>query len=394
MKKIAVFLYFMECGGVEAAVADLLRCISPEEYTVELYLLEIRGDFLKRLPPYVQVKPMPISPVERELVDAMDIRKTIKTGLSAGKLWETLRLAARYTFFRLTKEPMPAYRAALGKKKRITCDIALDFHGYLSLTTYLTAWNVEAEKRYCWIHSQSFADRIAAHHKHLDRFDRIFCVSELCRQRTQQALPGMEARISVMHNLIDLERVLRLAQSGAVLEEKGKTKLLTVGRLSYAKGYDFAVQAAAQLREAGMEFHWYFCGEGEDRPMLEEQIRQLGLQDRITLLGFQENPYSLMKSCDIYVQPSRYEGYAITVVEASALGCAVISTDVSGAREEIVEGVNGFVTEISPDAVAQGILRLAGDPELLKKMANRKPDNSHINRKSLDLLDQILEGRA
>lgn len=394
MKKIAVFLYYMECGGVEAAIADLLRCVDPKRYSVELYLLEIRGEFLKRLPPYVQVKELPLSIVERELVTGLSIRESMKKGFAAGSWLETLSIAARYTWLKLTKEPMPAYRAALGRKKRVECDIALDFHGYLSLSTYFAAWNVDAEKRYSWVHCEVFADRIAAHRKHLQRFEHIFCVSRLCAELTQKALPEMADRVSVMHNLIDLERIHRMSRTGEGLPEGTFLRLLTVGRLSVQKGYDLALEAALALKKAGLDFHWFFCGEGEERAMLEEMIRRLELQNQITMLGFRENPYRLMKSCDIYVQPSRYEGYAVTVVEASALGCAVVSTDVSGAREEIVNGLNGYVTEISPEAIAAAVLHLAKGPQLLDKMRSRKLEGHDVNRRSLELLEQILEGKA
>ena len=394
LKNIAVFLYYMECGGVEAAIADLLHCVDPKKYTVDLYLLEIRGEFLKRLPPFVQVKPLPLSPVEREMVTGLSIRETIKKGLSSGKWMETLRIAARYTFYKLTGEPMPAYRAALGKEKRIECDIALDFHGYLSLTTYFAAWNTRAEKRYSWVHCEIFANRIAANRSHLTQYNHIFCVSRLCADLTLQALPDMVDRISVMHNLINIDRVREMAQTGKRLPSECSLSLLTVGRLSNQKGYDLALMTAQLLKESGIDFCWYFCGDGERREDLVEMIASLGLEKEIIMLGFRQNPYSLMKSCDIYVQPSRYEGYAVTVVEASALGCVVVTTNVSGAREEITDGINGFVTEISPCAIAEAILCLMKDPELLHKMRNRELKSHNVNEKSLALLKEILEGTA
>ncbi|WP_141487170.1 glycosyltransferase, partial [Bacillus cereus] len=91
-----------------------------------------------------------------------------------------------------------------------------------------------------------------------------------------------------------------------------RIKLITVARLSHAKGIDDAIYALRQLLDQGYDIEWYIVGYGPQEAELKLLIDKLGLQDKFVLLGKKINPYPYIKACDIYVQPSRYEGKAVT----------------------------------------------------------------------------------
>jgi glycosyltransferase involved in cell wall biosynthesis len=97
-------------------------------------------------------------------------------------------------------------------------------------------------------------------------------------------------------------------------------KLLTAGRFCYQKAFDNAVRLCKILLERGMNIKWYALGYGTEEEKIKSMVRELGIEESFIFLGKKINPYPYMKACDIYVQPSRYEGKAVTVREAQMLG--------------------------------------------------------------------------
>lgn len=132
------------------------------------------------------------------------------------------------------------------------------------------------------------------------------------------------------------------------------TVITTVGRLVTQKGYDIAIEAAHILKEQGADFTWMVCGEGPERKMLEEKIGQYGLQKDFILLGVQANPYPYMKAGDIYVQTSRFEGYCLTLTEARILNRPCVATNFDVVYDQMVQGENGLVVEMTPEARSGG----------------------------------------
>ena len=116
------------------------------------------------------------------------------------------------------------------------------------------------------------------------------------------------------------------------------------------------------------------------------------MQDRVILLGKKENPYPYIAACDLYVQPSRFEGYPMTVLEALVLGKPVVSTDNGGAKELLTDGQNGTLCPISGDAIAQSVHGLITDRALLEQMRKNveRTDMDGGNRQTIAALEQLL----
>lgn len=393
-KSIFIMMYYMNCGGVENALVDLLKHINPEKYEVHILFVEKRGEFLSKIPKWVKMSELQVTEVEKKLLLSLSIRDAIKKGIQTGKWIETIKISCEYLLCKLKKIPAPAYKTALLHKPSMKYDIALDFHGYLSLTTYFIAEKIEARKKYTWVHSEPVARKINSMWPYIKKYGNIFCVSQRCVDVVREELSRYDpGAVLLFKNFIDREEIYRLSRSGNRLKKKEEeTLLLTVGRFSYQKGYDIAIQAAKNLKDHGISFKWYFCGDGELWDEINGKIKQHGLEKEIVLLGYQENPYGYMVSCDIYVQPSRYEGYAVTIVEASELGVPIISTDVSGAKEEIVDGKTGIVVPIDADALYGAISDLIEEPEKLMRMRTFAKNNKNIaEQTSQILLRSILE---
>ena len=133
------------------------------------------------------------------------------------------------------------------------------------------------------------------------------------------------------------------------------------------KGYDIAIKAASILKKRKINFAWYAIGGGRDEEKLKKLVEKCCLENQFVFLGRKRNPYPYMKHCDLYVQPSRHEGYVITLVEARALCLPILSSDIPSAREQIQDGINGYVAELSAEAIADKIEYLYNNPSQMEK---------------------------
>jgi glycosyltransferase involved in cell wall biosynthesis len=159
----------------------------------------------------------------------------------------------------------------------------------------------------------------------------------------------------------------------------GITRLCSVGRFTYSKGFDLAVEACALLRASGRNVRWYLIGYGSDEPALRLKIQQLDLENSFVILGKKVNPYPYMAECDIYVQPSRYEGKSVCVREAQMLGKTVLIADFPTAAAQLEDGADGLITPGSPQGMAAGIGRLMDDPVLSARLAECAQSRNYDN---------------
>src|SRR5699024_4273189 len=162
-------------------------------------------------------------------------------------------------------------------------------------------------------------------------------------------------------------------------------------RLSYAKGIDQAVFALKLLKDRGYKnIAWYVVGYGGDEQMIRELIAEHHLQDSFILLGKKMNPYPYMKAADLYVQPSRYEGKAVTVGEAQILGKAVLITNYPTAKSQVTDGVDGVICPLSAEGIAGGIEDLYHNPSLMKQLALTCKNADYQNKEQLEKLYELI----
>ena len=136
-------------------------------------------------------------------------------------------------------------------------------------------------------------------------------------------------------------------------------RIVTLGRLSAEKGQDIIPYAARILEDRGLEFRWYLIGDGKLREKIEEIAADVGASDRLSFCGTQINPYPFLLQADIYVQTSRHEGYGIAIAEAKVFDLPVVSTDCTGACEQLEGRENSRIAGRRADEIAEAILEIS-----------------------------------
>ncbi len=201
--------------------------------------------------------------------------------------------------------------------------------------------------------------------------DKIFCVSKTIKQHMLKKYTGLDGKLEVFYNILDEADVLKKSEQPCDVEMEHPA-LLSVGRLSWEKGFEIILETAALLKQRGPHFHWYIISEGYKRRDIDPKIREFHVQDWAHLLGAKENPYPYFKNCNIFVQTSVTEGYCITTAEAKLFHKPVVTTNLPVMYEQFQNRVNGIIApEITADSLAESIGELLSDADLYRQLSQR-----------------------
>ena len=247
-------------------------------------------------------------------------------------------------------------------------DVAIAYQQ--GLPTFFLASKVTANKKIAWIN----ADIIAAGYnmnycrQFYEKMNHVVAVSEKLQEKLCTVAPWMKQKLRCIYDIINPDVIRNLAQSpenDLPVSKKGEITIVTVGRLTKPKNHLLAVDAAKILKDRGLDFKWYFVGEGEEmRPAIEERIAVKGLQNNVFLLGLKENPYPFVIKANIYVQTSSFEGFGMTIAEAKILHRPIVCTNFDIVYDQIIDHQNGLIAEMTPNSVADKIIELYQDEEL------------------------------
>lgn len=378
-KNIAFFIYDLHCGGIEKSLIDLLKKIDYEKYEIDLILFSLSGQFLEDIPAAVNV----ICYAPDRFV-TMHIDGHIKRGLvdlmSHGQLAEFIKCAGllfieRIFYNKKRWEFVCKYFLKKSKAVEKQYDVAIDYQGLGSsiLGLPMVAEKIVAKKRLTWIHqdikhiseeSKKFADYIS-------KFDKIFCVSLSAKDAFLTEFPEYKDKTDVLYNVVNEDEIKALSKETVDLNiEMDKLKILSVGRLDYQKGYDIALRSLSKIKDKIPSFIYIIIGGGDSvLRELQDLANELGLSENVVFLGRVDNPYPYYELADIYLQPSRFEGFCITLAEAKIFNLPIITTDFAGAREQIVNGKTGIITQCSEETIAKSLIELIDSPDLQQRFS-------------------------
>jgi glycosyltransferase involved in cell wall biosynthesis len=194
-------------------------------------------------------------------------------------------------------------------------------------------------------------------------YDRIACISDEVRDALVGWAPETAPKTVVVHNGIPASHF----QKPKTGERIGHpVRILSIGRLTRQKGFESLVETMRHLPECEL----VIAGDGELRPELEAQVLAAGLRGRVRLIGWTGDVFSLLRTADVYVQPSRWEGFGIAAVEAMAAGLPVIVTDVAGLSKVVGSaGLRVAVDDIA--GMRRTIASIVDDQPLRMELSSR-----------------------
>lgn len=373
-KKILIVMPYLLCGGVEKSLFSFLESLDRDLFSIELKLVEMRGDLLAQVPDWVSVSQIQLPVLLQGVFEGR--KRVVVRNLKNKKVLCALNQLVRGDRFLLTedREANLAYFETISDRIPACTgeyDVAIDYFGYVSFTTFYVAEKVTAKVKLSWMHSILGQLNPIPFTKYYQKFDRLFAVSESVKADILDVIPQLEGKVEVFYNLIHSQKIHQLADLESGFDDAfDGLRILTVARLSPEKGIDLAIEVMARLKEKQLPVKWYVVGDGAERDTLQRQIADCGLKDDFFLLGMKSNPYPFMKQCNLYVQPSRFEGYCTTTIEAKIFCRPVVATDVSGMREQFEDGVTGLICPTNADGIERSLEALIGSPALRDKLAS------------------------
>lgn len=384
-KKVLISMYSLHIGGAERSLIGLLESFDFQKFEVDLFLFRHEGEFLKFIPKEVNLLPSiaPYTTFERPIKDIM---KEGHIYLGAARIFAKLKANIKNKGLKKDqgtyKQMQYMWHYSMPKLPHIDkqYDIGISFLGPHNFIND----KVKANIKLGWNHTDYFT--VVNPDKELDekmwsRLDYIVNVSGDCEDSFLKVFPNLKSKTIVIENIISSTFVREQSEDDIENEmpNDGSIKVCSVGRFSNAKGFDLAVLACKELVQKGYDIKWYVVGYGGEEEYLKQLIREHNMADRFILLGKKINPYPYINKCDIYCQPSRYEGKAVTVREAQILAKPVVITNFPTANSQLENGVDGFICELSISGIVEGIEKLFKDMDFGNKLINNCKTRDYTN---------------
>ena len=396
--RILILMHYMELGGAESALLGLLQSVDPARADVDVFIYDHRGELMKYIPtdkvnllPEVTAYKM----IERPFVECV---KSGQLGVAFGR-W----LASRT----VDKSPVPEGKHDIRIFTRIAdwvehfvpniqpdveYDLAISFlmpHNYVIK-------KVKAKKKLGWIHTDYSTVYVDVQRELpvWGQLDYIASISDEVGEKFVETFPALKDKIIPIENILSSTFIRQRAEEDTISlgSNPSAIKLLTIGRYSPPKKMEEIPAICRRIVDAGIDVQWFIIGFGSTE--IEQEVldnaKLEGMSDRVRLLGKKENPYPYIKACDIYVQPSRYEGKSITVREAQILCKPVIVTNYPTASSQIHDGVDGIIVPMEVDACAQEMVEFIRDKEGQARVVEYLKAHDYGNEEEIEKIYQLV----
>lgn len=366
MRKILITIPTLNSGGVEVSLVRFINELSRDKNNkITLLMLKREGLYLDSIPDSVEIIEVSYDDRMYSYNNKFSDIKNIK-GISRKIKFFNYRMKLKNKLARNDWEGY--YKIILEHVNNISSeyDIAIDWHGYGHFVSALTASCVNAKKRAMWIHDEK-NEWLSKVDCWLDCYDKIFCVGKACLNNALGNSEKLKDKLEVFYNMTDYLNVRKKADAKMDFKyDSDKLNIVTVGRLEWQKAYDVAIETAEILKSRNVNFCWYAIGGGSLEEELKNMVLEKKLEDNFKFLGIVSNPFPYVKNASLYVLSSRHEGYCLATLEAKILGSVIIATDIESNREQITDGENGFLCELSPEVFADKIIEVSSNKKLME----------------------------
>lgn len=397
--RIFIAMHYMKIGGAETALVGLLNALDPARVDVDLFLYDHRGEMMQFIPEWVNLLPQipKYSVLERPIVELV---KRGFWGIAAARMWakRISKVAYKRSGSKIENngglDKMSKCTTPLLPKinPSMTYDLAISF-----LTPHrIVAEKVKAKKKIAWIHTDYTRVWVDAEEelKVWQKYDYVASISGDVTNTFLQVFPSLAPKIVEIENILSPSFVRKRAEledTDKEFRQTDKISLLSIGRYSEQKNYDNVPDICKRLiNKTKLNIKWYIIGYGGDEALIRQKIKEAGMEEHVILLGKRSNPYPYIKACDIYVQPSRYEGKSVTVREAQMLCKPVVVTNYPTAPSQIRSGVDGVIVPMGNEGCANGLAEVICDKPLQEHIIAHLKTHDYGNESEIEKIYTLI----
>jgi glycosyltransferase involved in cell wall biosynthesis len=393
-------MHYLEIGGAEISLVGMLNALNPEKVDVDLFINDHRGEMMQFIPKWVNLLP--------EIKQYKMIERPMLEALKSGCFRLVYnRLRARHAYKRYLRSTAKVGSGMCEGSAThyvadyvIGCLPSLKYLGKYDLAIsyldppHIVQEKVDADKTIEWIHtdfSTIEVDYDVVYPRWANN-DYIASVSSDVTKQFLKRFPELSGKIVEFENILSPSFVRQRAEAAVPVDmqiSNGFT-LLTIGRFSYQKKLEEIPMICRLLVDRGLNVKWNIIGYGGDDEYIRREIEKNCMQEHVFLLGKKSNPYPYIKACDVYVQPSRFEGKSVAVREAQMFCKPVIITNYPTAKSQIKNMVDGFIVPMPIDECANEMYRILTDKEALSSVTAYCSQNDFSNESEISKLYSLL----
>lgn len=373
-KHVLILIDSLTCGGAEKSLISLLPLLDYSKLQVDLMLVRRGGVFEQYVPKEVTIIGLP---QPRALVfQICQMWFSVLLRILKKRHGAEVRWIAMHGVYGMLKNEY---------------DVAIAYQQ--GFPTYYVAEKVQAKRKYAWVNVDLGK---AGYNEQYNRqfynvYEKVVPVSDVLCDMLKGTGYVDSAKLYTVYDILNVDLIWKMSREPFEGSSRHEVKIVTTGRLAPPKNHILAVETAAILKKKGIDFVWYFVGDGSERIRIERLIQQYALEEQVRLVGMKPNPYPYMAMADVYVQTSSFEGFGLTINEARILHKPVVSTNFPVVYNQIKDGENGLIAEMTPESVAEKILMLINDDALRERIIDatkREVNTTSVTepQKVMDLL--------
>lgn len=395
-KKILIIHPAMEIGGAERALLGLLNSMDYTRYDVDLLLCSHSGDFMSLINENVNLLPYDSRfdffqcPVKQLIHRGQFLKAGIRIWAKKEEQRRAQRLGVEHSVWHAQQIIHRAIEPLL-PHLREQYDLAINFLGIPSILVH----SVDARVKVTWVHtdySKIVAD-VRLDRRMYDNVDWIVNVSYDCKRIFDGHYPEYASKSIVIENILNTSLVQRLAEEPEPIPfVSNRLNLLSIGRFGQAKNFESIPKICRLMIDSGLDlFKWCIIGYGGGEALIRNNIKRYGVEAYVEILGKRVNPYPYIKAADVYLQPSRFEGKAVTVREAQMLGKPVVVTAYETAPSQIQNGVDGIILPMETEAFAMELISILSNTEILSNIAEYCVTHSFGNETEVEKIYKLIK---